>query len=323
MAQPTPDLESFRGDYDQLASTMRESWQLNPGQSFDYDASFLRSAFAYPSTSADGAPALYDDAGICGFVGGFPRTAKIASRTLNLNCLTFFTTRPDLHGKGLGSRIWGEGLLRAKQQGMDGCIHFCTDVSPTNRIAVAAATRLNFACGQLQSVKYLARLLPVAGAEAHESSGRGAADALARLSATLPEDTTLRRVWTDAEAHWQCVERTGAVTSYRKIGAREAVLTGYVMTLMGQTPTRILLIDDVLWHDFELEERIELLRSLLANAAPQNPTMAILPLLGYFDDEAFRRSGFRLTRRTMNAYLTLWEQPLPELPARSIYMDVF
>jgi hypothetical protein len=82
-----------------------------------------------------------------------------------------------------------------------------------------------------------------------------------------------------------------------------------------------MMIDDVLWHDFSLEKQENLPRRFVVGAA-QRADIAVVPVLEYADLSAFERFGFRLARRRLNAYITLWNLEAAVSELRPIYTDV-
>ena len=169
------DAESFRGDFDSLASVVRDSWSETPNQSLLYDAPFIRSAFAYPGASFDLAPTIYIDGHPAAFVAGFSRTVRLKGREQRLACVTFWTTSKRFKGRGYGSRVWTEILRRARDSGYDGAVNYCVDGAATNDMVVACGKRVDAAVYRVFSTKYLARLLRPAPPieDGNESRSRG------------------------------------------------------------------------------------------------------------------------------------------------------
>ncbi len=75
------------------------------------------------------------------------------------------------------------------------------------------------------------------------------------------------RVWSREEAEWQCLRRTGALCAVHQEGSRSGVATGYVVEVIDATPTKALLVEDLLWGDLEAQERLALMQNLLAQGA--------------------------------------------------------
>ena len=315
-------LESFRGDFDSLAAVMKDSWGENRDQSLLYDESVLRSSFAYPGASFDLAPTIYIDGIPAAFVAGFPRTVRLNGREQHLACITFWTASAKFKGKGYGSQVWMEILRRIKDSGYDGAINFCVDGAPSNAIVKACGERVNAKVYQAFSAKYLARLLrPVAVTKTATSSG--VVDIFLKSAAQVSEPVPLVRVWSREEAEWQCLRRTGALYAIHEEGSRTGVITGYVSDVIDEKPTKVLLVEDLLWGDLLHQERITLLQQLLAQGAAAGAQIAVAPLMGYAETDTLRAIGFRQSRRLMNFYLTVWDDTTVPLSLSSLYMDVF
>ena len=76
-------------------------------------------------------------------------------------------------------------------------------------------------------------------------------------------------------------------------GPRSGVVTGYVAEIIDKTPTKVLLVEDLLWGDLEAQERLALLQQLLAHGAAAGAQIAVAPLLGYAETATLRAAGFR------------------------------
>ena len=79
----------------------------------------------------------------------------------------------------------------------------------------------------------------------------------------------------------------GALRHTRK-GIRSGVATGYVTEVIGETPAKALLIDDLLWGELGTQEQAALLRKLLAQGAAAGAKFAVAPLMGYAETDALR-----------------------------------
>jgi GNAT superfamily N-acetyltransferase len=313
---------SFRGDFETLAAVMKHSWSESRSQSLLYDENFLRSAFQYPGSSFELAPTLYIDGSPAAFVAGFPRNVLLDGRPLRLLCITFWTVAAEFKGKGYGARIWMEILRRARESGYDGAINFCVDGEPSNGIVLRCGARAGAYVSLVFSVKYLARL--IRPAEARQiPANPDAVDLFLRAAARIPGPVNLQRVWTYEEAEWQCVRRSGALSSAHADAARCGSATGYLTEFAGETASRVLIVEDLLWGNLKSVERTQVMRNLLAQGAVRGAQIAVAPLLGYAETDTLRAAGFRQSRRVMNLYLTVWrDAPLPE-DLTSIYLDVF
>jgi hypothetical protein len=319
-ATEAPVLDSFRGDFANLAALIRESWGENRDQSLNYDEAFLRSAFEYPRTRFDLAPTLYQDDRPVAFVGGFPRRVLLHGQPRNLLCLTFWTAASSCKGQGFGSRVWIEALNRARSNGFDGVVHFCAEAAVSNAISLACADAANAFSARVQSVRYLARMLrPGNPGEPPERWGN--VDPFLAAANLLSPDLRFRRLWSRDEAEWQCLRRAGALYTQYQSDSRVGALTAYVVDSIGPDPTRFALLDDILWGSLLPPERMELVRRFLAQAEGRNAAIAIAPVAGYAETDTLRSAGFRLTRRVLNMYLTLWDS-MPE-PLEAAYMDVY
>ena len=73
-----------------------------------------------------------------------------------------------------------------------------------------------------------------------------------------------------------------------------------------ETPTKVLLVEDLLWGDLDAQERLTLLQQLLAQGAAAGAQIAVAPLMGYAETDTLRGAGFRQSRRLMHMYLTVW-----------------
>jgi hypothetical protein len=316
------DLESFRGDFESLASVVKESWSENQNQSLLYDESFIRSAFEYPGASFDLAPTIYIDGYPAAFVAAFSRTVRLGGRERRLACITFWTTSARFKGRGFGSQVWMEILRRARDSGYDGAVNFCVDGAPTNAMVIACGERVNAQVFRVFSTKYLARLLrPVPLANTVTSPA--VVDLFLRAAAYVPESVPLVRVWSREEATWQCLQRTGALCAVHEEGPRSGVATGYVVEVIDETPTKALLVEDLLWGDLEAQERLVLMQKLLAQGAAAGAQVAVAPLMGYAETDTLRGAGFRQSRRLMHTYLTVWGGAWAPESLSSLYLDVF
>jgi hypothetical protein len=314
--------ESFRGDFDSLASVVKGSWSETKNQSLLYDASFIRSAFAYPGASFYLAPTIYIDGYPAAFVAGFSRTVRLKGREQRLACITFWTTSARFKGRGYGSQVWMEILRRARESGYDGAVNFCVDGAATNDMVVACGERANAAVYRVFSAKYLARLLRPAPVITTVTSPE-VVDLFLKAAEQVPESVPLIRVWSRAEAEWQCLRRTGALCAVHEEGSRSGVATGYVVEVIDKTPTKALLVEDLLWGDMEAQERHVLMQKLLAQGAAAGAQIAVAPLMGYAETDTLRALGFRQSRRLMHTYLTVWGGTSSPESLASLYLDIF
>src|SRR5258708_4781486 len=83
------DVEQFRGDYEELAAVMRDSWADGPNAPYLYTADLLAGWLGYPGTELT--PAIYTDEGLVAFVAGLPREVEVAGATRRILISTFLT----------------------------------------------------------------------------------------------------------------------------------------------------------------------------------------------------------------------------------------
>jgi hypothetical protein len=316
---PTP--VSFRGDFTALEQLLTDSWGRDRSQLPLYGEGFLRSIFQYPGASFELAPTIYVGDEPAAFVAGLPRRVQLYDRDCRLALLSLWATASRFHTRGLGSRVWMEALRRAEAAGYDGAVNFCLDGAPSNSAVLACGEHVGAQVRRVFSVKYLARLLRPAP-ELAAADPVPAIDRFLRAAAQVHASVQFRRMWTRAEAEWQCLQRPGAVWAALADDPRCGVLTGCVVSVVDTEPAKVLLIDDILWADLLPSERSMLLQNLLAQGAASGAKMAVVPQMGYADTSTFKEAGFRQSRRVMNMYVTSWKglnlEPLP-----AAYLDVF
>jgi len=80
---------------------MQQAWANNPNQPLLYSEGFLHSLFDYPESSFSLAAAVYKDAGLLGFLAGFPRTVRWDAHPLPLILNSFLTADTAMKGPGL------------------------------------------------------------------------------------------------------------------------------------------------------------------------------------------------------------------------------
>jgi hypothetical protein len=327
----SPVLCTFRGDFGALAAMIQQSWANNPNQSLLYSEAFLRSAFDYPGSSFSLAPAIYGEAGLLGFVAGFPRSVRwngVAHPTrLTLN--SFLTAATSVKGPGVGIKLWGDLVERCRGQGYEGTINFCVEGDGMNRMMPLFSRLWKLKTERIFSVGFLVRLLrpapseppaQVSDREFDRDSDRDI-DLFVELASALPSTLPLVRLWTRAEAEWQCRDRAGALTVSSDVGGRRGMLTGYLMQAASAPPTTVVLLGDLLWGDLEPAERTELLERFLRAAAGQGARFASCPVLGYASLDPLTVAGFRRSKRVIHTYLTFWNGLQPQ-PVPALYIDV-
>lgn len=313
-------LGSFNEDYDALASLVQRSWAENRDVSIKYTPEFLRSCFEYPGASVELAPTIYENGRPTAFIAGFPRNVIWNSRPQALILSTLLTSSPETKGRGYGAWLWMELARRTRAAGYDGMISICIEGGPVNGIVQECSRRLGFLTARVYEVRYRSMLLTKGNGG--DGATQAGADLFVDLAAQSGAHLGLRRVWTKAEADWQCRLRSGAISvEYAENGSR-GVITGYVADVVGPAERRVLNIEDLLWNELDVDRRVHLLRALLDKAVEQGAHLASVPLTGQTDYEPLKQIRFRSLGRQMNVYLTRWEAPAPA-PVDSMYLDVF
>ncbi len=301
---------------------MQASWGANKENPLLYTSEFLANAFEYPGSTLDLAPAFYGEEHVKAFVAGFPRSVLVEGQRTHLLVNSFLTASVELRGTGIGLAVWRELINRAKARGFDGTINFCVEGDDMNRMMPAIAKLFGLNTQRVYSIEYLVRrFLRPAGAPAEEAT-ENEITLFLELAASLPDDLPLRRTWTREEAVWQCRRRSGAVVASLTQNGRAGMITGYLMGVAGTSPSRTVLMDDLLWGTLEAEGQSELLRRFLQAAASRGAQTASCPVLGYAATEALTAGGFKPSRRVLHAYLTLWNDQQPA-PLQALYIDVF
>jgi hypothetical protein len=183
--------------------------------------------------------------------------------------------------------------------------------------------RLGLPVQRIFSVRYMSSLLRAADFSAVSTPAPTlAVDEFLNLAAPLVSSQPLARKWSKQEAEWQ-LHRAGAVVARVSNESRRGILTGYNMSILDEQRTKVLLLEDILWHELQPEERLLLLSQFLAQAASQGAQMATVPVLGYADLTAFKKFRFFPTRRVLHCYLTFFRDDLPLEAWPSMYLDVF
>jgi hypothetical protein len=314
-------LGAFRGDFGELAAMIQRSWSDNPNQSMLYSEDFLRSAFDYPGSSFDLAPAIYGDDGLLGFVAGLPRTIRWDAHPARLVLNSFLTASVAVKGAGLGLKLWAGLVERCRDKGYDGTINFCVEGDEMNRMMPGLSRLLKLNTQRIFSVEFLTRLLRPAPPESQSQISEQDIDLFMELASALPNKLPLVRLWTRAEAEWQCRSRAGAITVSSRVGGRRGILTGYLAQAASTPPTTVVLLEDLLWGDLEPAERTELLERFLRAAATQGARVASCPVLGYSLVDTLAAARFRRSKRVLHTYLTFWNGLNPA-PVSALYIDV-
>ena len=312
----------FCGEFGELAAMMRQSWAENPNQSLLYTEDFLRSAFDYPGSGLDVAPALYGDAGLLGFVTAFPRHISWYGRPVSIALNSFLTVSASVKGSGFGLTLWKKLIECCRGKGYEGTINFCVEGDEMNRMMPVLARLCKLNTQRVYSVKFLSRLLLGSSKAALLSQASDSdIDLFMELASSLPDDLPLRRTWTRAEAEWQCRNRLGALVLSSRAGGRRGMLTGYLTQVFSTPPATVVLLEDLLWGDLELAERTDLLNGFLRAAAARGARVASCPVLGYSQVDILEAARFRRSNRVLHAYLTFWNGLTPS-PVSSVYLDV-
>lgn len=311
----------FRGDFGALAAMIQRSWAENANQALLYSEDFFRSAFNYPGSSFDLAPVVYGDAGLLGFVAGFPRSVSWDSRPARLVLNSFLTASVAAKGAGLGLTLWADLIERCRDAGYDGTINFCVEGDEMNRMIPGLSRILRLNTQRIFSVEFLSKVLRPAPPETRSQITEPDIDLFMELASALPNKLPLLRLWTREEAEWQCRGRAGAITVSSRVGGRRGILTGYLSQVASTPPTTVVLLEDLLWGDLEPTERTELLEGFLRAAATQGARVASCPMLGYSPVDTLAASRFRRSKRVLHTYLTLWNGLQPA-PVPALYIDV-
>jgi hypothetical protein len=315
------EVEEFRGDYEQLAAVMRDSWADGPSAPYLYTAELLADWLGAPGKAL--APAIYTDEGLVAFAAGLPREVEIGGATRRILISTFLTVAPAQKAAGYGIVVWSELMRRAAAAGYDGVVNYCADGQAMHRMIETGCRLLDLPLMQVKSFSYLVGTLAPALRTGGPSGERVPARRLVEAAAGDAErghddgPARLWRVWSDAEADWQ-LSRTGAIA----VSDGDAVLTGSVATVADAARSRYLVVDDVLWASARNEARQRLVADLLARAAAGGAGYVVVPVMGYADVRPFLAAGLVPSPHTMHAYLTLWSDPEAVQTVERYYLDV-
>jgi Acetyltransferase (GNAT) family len=316
-------IENFRGDYQALADLLQRSWSENAQQSLYYSPEFLQSFLTAPGACTSLEPSFYRDETLVAFAAGFRRQVAYRGRSLNLATNTFLSVLPEHKKSGLGIVLWTDLVKRIRAEGFDGMINFCVDGEPMNRMIKGSCQRLGLPVQRIFSVRYMSSLLRAADFSAVSAPASTlAVDEFLNLAGPLVSSQPLARKWSTQEAEWQ-LQRASAVVAHVSNESRRGVVTGYIMSILDEQRTKVLLLEDILWHELQPDERLQLLRQFLSQAVSHGAQMATVPVLGYADLAAFKKFRFFPTRRVLHCYLTLFRDDLPLETLPSMYLDVF
>ncbi len=322
--RPRRSIEDFRGDFEGLALFMQRSWAENKCQPLLYTAEFLKSCFSSPGASFHLAPTLYEDSRIAGFIAGFPRRVRYKGKEPRIIVVSFLTVASEYKKSGYGLVLWSELVKRARAAGFAGVMNYCVDGEPMANMMLGCYQQMKVPACRIFSVHYLTRLvLPKPSRTDPGNLDPGWVDGFLEAAARTAEAIPLARLWSREEAEWQCRQRADLVAVSHSAGGRQGFLTGYIMPIADRAQTKCLLIEDILWNDLASEERPVLVQKLVDRSASSGARMAVVPLLGYADPEAFAKSRFLRSPRVLHAYFGLWDEALEPEPVNSFYLDVF
>ncbi|MBE3043747.1 GNAT family N-acetyltransferase [Candidatus Bathyarchaeota archaeon] len=317
-------IESFRGDFDQVALLIQLTWAENAKRSLFYTSEFLSSFFAYPGADFSFSPTLYEDSKPIAFIAGFPRRVRFQGRELRILVSAFLSVASEHKRKGYGIVLWSELVKRAQAAGFDGLMSYCVEGEPMDGMILSSFRRLGVPAERVFSIPYISRLIwPKESGSGEEKSADEIVDAFQELATPVLNQTPLARIWSRPEAVWQCVQRQGALVALLSRGWRRGILTGYIMQIADPRHTKCLLIEDLFWGNLDREERTFLVRDIMSKAAAVGVQMVTVPVMSYCDMEPLNLAGFRPSMRTLHAYLSIWtgQSALGALP--SMYLDVF
>ena len=258
------------------------------------------------------------------FVAGFPRRVMFDARPLTIVVSSLLSVSSRYQKSGMGAVMLGELIKRARKAGFDGMVQYCVDGGPMNGIVLGLGQALKTPTERLMSVTYLSRTIfpkQAAAPEALQADISSAADVLME-GANFQPTPPLTRLWTRAEAEWQC-SRDDALFAELKVGDRRGVLTGYIMRVADSGQPKCLVIDDILWGTLAKDERPVLVTKLVGMAAAAGAQLAIAPVLGYADLSPLEASRFRPSKRVLHAYLSVWTGETSVRELTSMYIDVF
>lgn len=320
-SSPTRLIEDCRGDFDSIATMMEASWAGSATPPFHYTPEFLASCFEYPGADLSLAPTIYEGGTPVAFVAGFPRRMRLSGRDYTILLVSLLTAAAEHRNRGYGIVIWSELVKRARERGFDGMVNYCVQGEAMDRMIIGSCRRLGLPVARVYSVRYLTRFLQPSRASGAQASRAAPVDAFMRAARPIAETASLARLWTRAEANWQCT-RGGAVVTRQQSDGVDGVLCGYVMPIANVQRTKCLVVDDVLWGGLEGEQQRSLVTRFVAQGAAEGARIAVVPRQGYADTAAFAAAGFRPSARVVHTYLTVWSDgPSPE-SVQSCYLDV-
>jgi hypothetical protein len=309
-------MDSFKGDFEELANAVNQSWAENPQGALLYSESFLRSVLQQPGASFDLCPTVYEGGRLIAFGANFRRRVQADGQEWNLVLDSFITVAHGHKGKGLGGAIW-RGLAESGQRdGADGLITMCVEGDLMNSQLPKIAERSGLHTVKALTIPYMGRPVPKDRAGKLQKADPGL---LMHGADAINENVEFGRVWTRQEAEWQCLEREGAFGCSLASGT----ISAYTQPTAGTSPTLCGLVDDIVWGTQEADDRKRLGWMLLESAAAAGVDLLLAPVLNYTDMTALKEVGFRKTKRMLNMYLTSWNPHFNVHELSSAYIDVF
>jgi GNAT superfamily N-acetyltransferase len=303
----------------QVSALVARSWAENADGSIDYTAPFLDWCFACPGMSRSLAPSLYRDGALSAFAAAFPRRVIVDGRELAVGLVTLFTVAPECKRQGIGTALWAECLVRLREQGFDGAVHWCVEGNPSNAVTAEGAVLAGASMRLVVRAPWWMRFVSAAALEPAPLDARVLPDVVLESSAGIGGDLAVRRVWSREEAAWYC-RRPDLVAAYYPAEAPRGCVLGYVAA--AGTRDSVVVIEETLWHRLAAEERMHLLDDFLARASVHARTV-VVPDAGHAGVEPFAAARFRRSPRTVNGYLTTWSDNGVRPGASGVYLDVF
>ena len=170
---------------------------------------------------------------------------------------SYLSISPEYKKFGFGIVLWSELAKRIRTAGFDGMLNFCVVGEPMDKMIEGCCRRLRLSAERVFSVRYISSVLQPSNDHYH--SGDLPATCVTdfvELASAVTRSQPLAREWTSEEAEWQCVHRTNVVTAHLRAGTRRGILTGYIMSISDAVRTKCLLVEDILWNELEIPERL-------------------------------------------------------------------
>ena len=324
VARTSRQVEDCRGDFEEISRLIEQSWAENSQQSLLYPAAYLASCFEYPGANFQLAPTIYDGFTPLAFVAAFPRRIRLWERELNVVIVTFLTAASALKKRGYGIVLWNELIKRVRAAGFDGMVNYCVEGEPMHSMILGCCRMQQIPTLHAYTIPYWSRLLLPRKVQTPEPDREGnLVERFLALASAIKDHVPLARLWTRAEAEWQCRRRFGSVVVELDSGSRKGMVVGYMLPVANAERTKCFLVEDVLWGDLQLDERNQLVHKCLERAILLEARMAVVPNLGYADLTPFHAARFRPMGRKLHAYLSVWHPEFRTDPLSSMYLDVF